>query len=189
MGLSKTHLQGRLDSVRSAAAFEVWTPRSFDLGNVERAFVHVDAAARSPDKRPDRVVRVTRIEAVQDQASLVGHVVAVGVPEKHQVGFLSDPGSAVAQLEACRQMKAVGEHCLFVRPAVAVSVFQDQQFVVRLVRWQVLGIRRHGCDPQPPFGVPREVDRVPQIREFAFAGEQVDGVTFGQVEVFRCFFG
>ena len=119
---------------------------------------------------------VARIEAAHDDLSFVGLAVSVGIDQVNEVRLLSNVSASVSDFEAGRKVKAVSEDRLLIRFAVSVGVFENEQLVVRLVRWLVLRVARHRRDPESPLRVECEVDRVFQIRKVDFRGEQVDFV-------------
>ena len=104
-----------------------------DLAVVEHALLEVERAAGSPGESGNRVVAVLGAEAVQDDLVTVGHVVAVGVLDEHQVRLLGHVDTAVAEFEAGRYVEAAGEHGVVIGPAVAVAIFEDHDLVVGLL--------------------------------------------------------
>ena len=146
--------------------------RRLDLRVEEGAFLEVQRAVRAPREGVDRVVAVLGAEAVQDDAPLVGAVVAVGVLQEHQVRLLRDVDAAVAEGEAGRDVEPIGEDLDLVGAAVAVGVLEDDQLVVRrLVRTDVR-IGGRGQHPQPSARVEGHRQRVGQLGELALRGEQ-----------------
>ncbi len=135
------------------------------------------------------MVRIGRVEPVQDQLADVGLVVAVGVFEEHHVRLGADIDAAVAKLDAGRQVQLVGEDRPLISLAVAVGVFEDQDFVVDRHTWNALRVRRHAAYPQSPAAVEGELHGLFQFGEFHFRSEQVHFITFGQLEFLPRFFG
>ena len=169
-----------------------------ELAVVEGAFLEVNRPARIGGEAVGRVVRVGRIEAVEDPLADIRLAVVVGVFEEQQVRGLSHEDSAVVELEAGRVVQVVGEDGHLVGDAVAVGVLEYQELVVlRLLRFDVR-IRRPDGDPEPAFGVPGHLHRVHQFGPFLLVGEErhlqiladghlVDGVGPAEELVFAAF--
>ena len=147
---------------------------ALDLRLVERALLEVERAVRGQDEAVGGVVRVGRVEPVQELLADVGLVVAVGVLEEQQVGGHGHEHAAVPELEAGRVVQVVGEDLRAVGLAVAVGVLQDQQLVVHRLLGLPVRIGRPGGDPQPALGVEGHLHRVDQLGELLLGGEQVD---------------
>ena len=155
-----------------------------DLAVVEGALLEVERAARTPGEGGDRVVAVLGAEAVEDDLVAVGHVVAVGVLDEHQIRLLRHVGAAVAEFEAGGQVQAACEDRVVIGAAVAVPVLEDDDLVVRFLVRQALRIGRHGRHPEPALGVECHGHRVAD-REVLLGSEQGDLVALGRVEVFQ----
>ena len=165
-----------------------WSIRRLNLGDVERSFVHVNAAAWPPDERSNRMVTVSRVETAEDDVPLVSLVVSVGIDQMNQVRLLSNVSAAVSDFKTSRQMQLVSKDRLLVRFPVAIGVFENEQFVVRFVRRLVLRIARHRRDPESAFRIERKIDGVFEIRKLNFRSKQIDFVAFRDGELPDGFF-
>src|SRR6266436_10120306 len=97
---------------------------------MERPFVEIERPAWIEDKRVDRMMRIGRIEAVEDQLANVRLIVAIGILQIHHVRLLRDDHAAAVKLDSRGQIKLVGKYRLLVSFSVAVGVFKDQNLVV-----------------------------------------------------------
>ncbi len=70
-------------------------------------------------------------------------------------------------------MKTIGKCSLLICFAIAICVFQYDQFIIRFgISWSVMRVCWHGCNPQSPLIVKGKLDRVSQITKFFFRGKQ-----------------
>ena len=130
------------------------------------------------------MVRVVRIEAVQDEFHPVGLAVLVIVDEQGEVGFLRDVHAFRGDLEADRDMELVGEDGLLVGLAVAVRVLEDQDLVVgQGVTRAVVGVGRRRGDPEAAFGVERHLDGLLEVGELLLGGEERHLVAGGELHL------
>ena len=140
---------------------------------VKRPLLHEQPAGRIAREGADRVVRIGRIESVEHDLADVGLVVTVGIFQENEVRLLRDIEPAIGDLEAGRQMEAVGEHRLFVGLSVAVGVFEDQDLVVDRHAGEVLRVAGHRGDPEPALSVERHLHRVREIGKLDLRGEAI----------------
>ena len=138
----------------------------------------------SPGEGVDGVMAVAGAEAVQDDFAMIRLVAARSVFEEHQVRLGADIDAALAELDAGRQIEFVGEDGAFVGLARAFGVFEDQDLIVRRRAGQVMRVGRHRRHPESALRVPGHGERI-MDRKLALRGEQVDFVSFGQLEVFE----
>ena len=140
---------------------------------MKRALLHEQPAGRIAREGTDRVVRVCRIEPVEHDLAEISLVIAVGVFQEDEVRLLRDVEPAVGDLEAGRQMEAIGEHRLLVGFAVAIGVFEDQDLVIDGHAGQVLWVAGHRGDPEPALRVERHLHRVGKLGKLDLRGEAI----------------
>src|SRR5213075_1803598 len=72
-----------------------------------------------------------------------------------------------------RSIQVVNEVNAFVRFAIAVGIFKDQQAVPSFTVRRALWIISPSRNPQPPLGVPGHLDRFDQFRKLFLTGEEI----------------
>ena len=151
----------------------------------EDALAHVNGAAGVGGEGADGVVRVMRVKAAEDDLATVGFVIAIGVLEQHEVGFLGNIDALGRKLDADGQVQLVGEDGFLVRLAVAIGVFINEDLVVRQrVAGAVVRVGGHGGDPEAALVVKGELHGIGEVGEFLLAGEELGFVALGQGEAF-----
>ena len=140
---------------------------------MKRALLHEQPAGRIAREGTDRVVRVGRIEPVEYDLADVSLVIAVGVFQEDEVRLLRDVEPAVGDLEAGRQMEAIGEHRLLVGFAVAIGVFEDQDLVIDGHAREVLWVAGHRGDPEPALCVERHLHGIGKLGKLDLRGEEI----------------
>src|SRR5439155_22200713 len=137
-------------------------------------------ASGTKQKGIDILMIVARAKTAQDDTTLVGFVVAVGVFQVQQLGALGDVRAAITQFDASGNHQTVRENSRFVAAPVAIGVFEDEYFVVWHLAGFNLRIDRAADHPQPPARVEAHLDR------FDYAVflrcEKVDRKTISDVE-------
>ena len=84
-----------------------------------------------------------------------------------------------AEFEAHGQVQAVREDGLLVGLSVMIGVFENEQLVIRFgVARFVVWVAGHGGNPEPPFVVEGELDRVGEIGKLFVGGKELDLVAF-----------
>ncbi len=122
-------------------------PRRFNGRVHERAFLEVERSARIEGEAVGGVMRVGRVDAVEDADSRVAMIAAGAVLEKHHIGRFGQQHAAVVELEACRAMQMVGENRAFVGVASALGVFENQELIVHFLFRLPVRIGRPGGHP------------------------------------------
>ena len=97
--------------------------------------------------------------------------------------------AAVTQFHADRQVQSVGEDRAGVSLAVAVGVVEDQYLIIRLLAGDVHRIRGHRRNPEPALRVEGHRDWIFERGELDLGGEQVDGITLGELEGLQLLLG
>src|SRR5262245_6575826 len=105
-------------------------------------------ASRTPLERIDVLMIVPRSKSAKQNPPLVGLAIAVRVTQMNQLRRVADVTSAVAQFEAGRNKKAVGEHGGFVGAPVAVGVLENHDLVIGHLAGFELRIDGAADDPQ-----------------------------------------
>ena len=124
------------------------------------------------------VVAVFRTKPRQHHLPHVGFVVAVRVFQEQQVRLLRYVHAPVAKFKPQRQIQVVGKNSVFVGFAIAVGIFQDNDFVVNRNTGKILRVGGHRGYPKPPTGI--EVQGYGLLhRKTGFRRKQVDGVPVG----------
>src|SRR3989454_7835840 len=137
-------------------------------------------AAWTKKKRIDVLMIVARAKTAQDDATLVGFVVAVGVLQMQQLGALANVRAAVPQFDSGGDHQTVREDSRFVAAPVAIGVFEDEHLVVWHLTGFNLRIDRAADDPQPPARVEAHLnwfDNAVLLRR-----EEIDRKTVGDLE-------
>ena len=129
--------------------------------------VHVDASVVTPAQGVQIVMRVLGAETGQNDASLVRLAVPVSVLEIKQLMAGSDVTTPLAiGQHAGGNQKTVGEHRRFVRLAVPVGVFENDNGIGGGLAGFDLGIDLGTGHPQSALGVPVDFDRLVQLGVF-----------------------
>ena len=118
------------------------------------------------------MMRVGRIEPVEQALPYVGDVVAVGVFEVNQIRRAGDDDAAVPKLEASRVLH-LGKRDHFIGNAVAVFVRQNDERVVGLLERLPLGISRPDSGPEAALRIDAHLHRVDHVVEHLFRGEDI----------------
>ncbi len=139
---------------------------------MEDPFLEIEPTTRIEHEAVGRVVRIGRVEAVQDAHAHVGLVVAVGVLQEDQIGRHGHVHAAVPEFESGRVVQMVGEGRTLVGLAVTVGVFQDEQLVVHLLLRLPVRIAGPGGHPESTLGIERHLHGVDHLGEHLFAGEE-----------------
>ena len=142
--------------------------RTFDLRELEGAFLKVEHAAGSPLKRGDAVMRVGRIEADQTSFAKVCLVVAVGILHEQNVGLNGDVGAAVANLKSSRLVQPVSENFTTIGFAIGIIVFKNQDLVIEFRFRFPVRIAGHRGDPQTTFVIKVDRNRIREFRKLLF---------------------
>ena len=111
----------------------------------------------------------------------VGLAAGLRPDEMQQVRAVGDVDAAVARFDAGRNEQTVGEDGGLVGLAVALGVFEDDDFVVGLLARLDLRIRLAARDPEPAGGVEVHLNRLGQQR---IGGEEIDLEAVGELERF-----
>ena len=174
----------RIEAPGAAVIAATRAVRGLDLTVEEAAFEQVERARGVGAIGGDGVVRVVRVEAVQDQLGAVGLAVLVIVDEQGEVGFLGDIHAFRGDLEADRDVQLVGENGLLVGLAVAIGVLEDQELVVgEGVTRAVVRVGRRRGDPEASLRVEGHLDRLLEVGELLFGGEERDLVARGELHL------
>ena len=125
-------------------------------------------------------VGVAHAPAGHHLPALVRAVVAVGVPQEEEPGWLRHHDAAIGEDEAGGDVQVLREDREPVRPAVAVGVLTDPDAVVAAaVRAHVVGIVLGLGDPEAAALVPGEEDRLGDVR---LGGEQFHAQVRGDLD-------
>ena len=151
-----------------------WTPRRFDLCLMERSLLEVDRSARIEDEAVRRVMRVGRVEAMDQPLLHVVLVVAVGVLEEHEARPLSHEDASAPELEAGDVVQVSGKRDALVRAAVVVGVLKNQQAVVHRRGRLPVRIRRPRRHPQSALRVEGHLLRTDQFGELCLVGKALN---------------
>src|SRR5213596_1339004 len=150
------------------------------MGTNVQALLKPEFAAWTKQKGIDVLMIVARAKTAQDNATLIGFVVAVGILQMQQFGALPDVRAAIPQFDASGNHQTVGEDSRFVATPVAIGVFEDEHFVIwHLARFN-LWIDRAADDPQPPARVEAHLNRFNDA--VLLRGEKVGRKTIGDIE-------
>ena len=144
--------------------------------------VHVELPILAPAQGVQDVVRVFRAEGGEHDAALVGAAIAVGIFEVKQLSTMTDVAAAVPRLNASRDEQAIGKDARFLGVAVAVGVFQNDDFVVGNLAGFDLGIDFAAGDPQAALAVEVHLDRLGEKRVLR---KQIDFEAGAEVELGR----
>ncbi len=88
-----------IDTSMSISNGSTW---GFNLGYMKGAFVKIKTAAWTPGKSPNRMMRIAGIKPAEEDVADVGFAIAVGIFEKHEIGFLCDISTSVAKFKSGR---------------------------------------------------------------------------------------
>ena len=118
---------------------------------------------------------VVGVEAVEQNLGAVCPVVAVFVHQQHEIGLLREIDALRGELEADRQVEAIGEDLLAVRDAVTIGVLEDEQFVVGLgITRAPVRVARHHRDPEATAVVEGHLHGVGEIGKLLLRSEELE---------------
>ena len=161
------------------------TVSGFSLGVVEDGFAEEEVAAGSPGEVVECVVGVLATETGEDDFAFVHFAVAIGVGEVGEVGFFGAIDTAIAiEHEGERNVEVIGPSGAFVGFAVLVCVFEDDDFIARLLAGVNVGIGNRGGNPKAAVFVPAHLDGAGHFGEVFLGGEAVDFETGVDLEGF-----
>ncbi len=118
-------------------------------------------------------MRVGRIQPAEEDLLRVVLIVAVGVLQEHQIRRLCEDHAAIPELETSGVVEVAGEHGPSVGLAIAIRVFEDQQFVIHPRLGLPMRVVLPGGDPKPASGIEGELNGVHQFRELLLRREQL----------------
>src|SRR4051812_20481835 len=105
----------------------------FGLGRMEDSFLEVKSTAGVEHEAIGGMVRIGRSEAAEDSFFKVGLAIAISVLEKHEVRRLGNDDAAVIKFKTGGAMEMICKHGAFVGFAIAIGIFEDEEFVVHFV--------------------------------------------------------
>jgi hypothetical protein len=122
------------------------------------------------------VVRIRDVDTAQEFGARVGAAVAIGIVQHQQPWLRGDDHAAFVEGHAVERVEAVGEDRGLVRLAVAIGVFEDEDFVARLLAGNRVRKRRHRDDPEATAGVEAQLHRIAQLGKLLLRGEKIHRV-------------
>ena len=164
----------RIEAPGAAVVAAAGAVGGLHLAVQEASFEQIERAGGVGAVGGDGVVRVVRVEAVQDELLAVRLAVLVVVDEQGEVGLLREVDAFGRDLEADGQVQAVGEHAPLVGAAVAVGVLEDEQLVVRSgIARAVVRVGRRRRDPEAALAVEGHLHGLLQVGEHRLVREEV----------------
>ena len=151
--------------------------------NVNR-LAEVEHAIRAVLESVDNMVGVLGAKAGENRAAFVGNEVAVGVLKKEDLGGIGNIGPAVPWDDTGGDMKVVCEDGALVGNAIAVGIFEDENFVIFFCAGNNVGIHSAGDQPKTTLGIPVHLDR---LGDHGIGGEEIDLHAFRQIETCNLF--
>ena len=142
---------------------------------MEDPIAEVGGAARVEAHGVGGVVGVGGVDAVEDDLLVIADAVAVGIADEPEVGGLHDEDPVVPELEAGGGVEIVEEGRAFVGAAVVVGVLEDEELVADLASGRAFRVAGPCGDPETAAGIPCHLDRVDEIGELFFVGEEIHG--------------
>ena len=149
------------------------TGGGLDLGAVEDTVAEINRTAGIKADGVGGVVRVGGVEAHQDALPGVSLAVAIRIADEPHVRRLHDEHAVLVELEAGRSVQVVEELGHLVRLAVAIRVLEDEEAVAVLAPRRAFRVIAPRGDPEPALRVPCRLDRVDEIGELLFVGEEI----------------
>jgi len=145
------------------------------LGVVENGFAEEEVASGRPGKVVEGVVGIFTAEARENDLAVVHFTVAIGIGEVGEMGLFRAEDAAVAiENEGERDVEVIGPGGTFVCFAVLVGVFEDDDFVARLLAGVDVWVGDGGGDPEAAVLVPAHLNGAGHFGEVFFGGEAVD---------------
>ena len=112
--------------------------------------------------------------------------ITIGILHEQQLGGVGDIGTAVLRPDASGDEQSLIKHRAFVRFAIAISVFENQDLIALGLSGFDVGIDGTARDPQTTARIPCHLDGLAHHR---FTGEKVDLEAIGQAEGLLLFRG
>ena len=126
--------------------------------------VEVKTTVGPPSQRVDQVVGVFGTETAEHDFLDIGHTIAVGVRVMQQFGAGRDVRAALlVRRHAGRDQQTFGKNRALFGNAVAICIFQHDNFVVGDLARFDLRINLAAGDPQPPARIEIDLDRFAEI--------------------------
>ena len=163
----------------------------------------VEGSLRQPEPTPRRAgelvrekVRVLHAEARQQDLTLVGFTIGVGVTEKDDVVAVLDDGAVLVRQDAFGDRQTIGESARLA-DARLERLVKDDDLIAGLGLIKRLGgggvlvsvdrVFQRGAGPRPALLVEDQHDELAEIG--GLLGEELDLETFGQLEELLLFLG
>ena len=140
------------------------TERGLDVGLDVETLVEIEIAVRPPAERVERVMRILRAEAGEQDATLIRLAGPLRVLQMQQHVGLPDVDAAVSGGHAGRHRQLVGEHGRFLRLAVGADVFEHGDEVFRRLARQELRIAWNAQHPEPTRRIEVDLHRIDHRR-------------------------
>ena len=155
---------------KARAVERLRTPGCRYLRVAVQPLVHDQGTIRRPNEAVDVLVCVPGAKATENHLPHIRHIIAIRVRHQPQFCPLSHihtvPSRRGAehtlgcQFQAHRLLQSSGKNRAFVRPAIAIGVFQDDHLVICHHARVSLWIRRRLHAPKPPLFIPPDRDRI-----------------------------
>ena len=131
---------------------------------------------------------IVGIETIKQVLGDVSSAITISVFQQHQEWFLRQIDTLRGQFEADRHVEAIGKDRLAVSSAVTISVFVDQDLVVRLgVARLVMRIAGQGRHPEPSTIVKPHLAGIAEIGKLLLRSKQRNVVALWQRELLQQF--
>ncbi len=101
---------------------------------MKRPFLKIERAVGTDRETVRGMMCVSRIQAVQHAFFHVVLVIAICIFEKQKIRPSGNINAAVPEFEAGRILQIAGKGCAFIRAAIVVGIFDDEQLVVSSAR-------------------------------------------------------
>src|ERR1041384_5830077 len=125
-------------------------------------------------------MRIARAESAQYHTAAVGVKISIGISEVQQLRTTANVKTAVAVLQTRRHQQAISENCGFIRVAIAVRVFQNDDFIIRHLARLELRVDSAASDPKPSSWIESHLDRF--YDAVSFGRKQPGFETIAQLE-------
>ena len=149
-----------------------WAVRAFNLSMMEGAFLKVKPATWFIGKAAYCMMGIGRIDAMQNAFTNISNIIAIGIFKEQEIGLMANEESTVPEFKTGRNMKPVCKDFAFVRFAIAIGIFEDEDFIIHFFFGFPMGIRGHYSNPKAAPGIKSHLYGLCKFREFFFRCEE-----------------
>ena len=109
--------------------------------------IHIKTAVRTPTQSVQQMMGILRAESRQHHPFFISAKITIAIAEMSQFGTIGDIDTAIPRYHARGNEQPLGKDASLFRNTVTVDIFNNHNFVSRLLAWFDLGIDFATGDP------------------------------------------